>query len=50
MKIILTGALGFTENAIVKFYYINQISLWMDVKIFFQTIAVVIRKEGMYRK
>lgn len=31
-------------------YYVDQISLWMDVKIFFQTIAVVVRKEGMYRK
>ena len=28
-------------------YYVDNLSLWLDIKIFFKTIAVVLRREGI---
>lgn len=30
-------------------YYADNLSLWMDIKVFFKTISVVIKRENMYR-
>lgn len=29
-------------------YYIDNLSLWMDIKVFFKTITTVLKKEGVY--
>lgn len=29
-------------------YYIDNLSLWMDIKVFFKTIKTVLKKEGVY--
>lgn len=36
------------EKRLKDAWYANNVSLWLDVKIFFKTILTVIRKEGLY--
>ena len=36
----------YPERVKMELYYIDNMSLWMDIKIFFKTIIAVIKKEG----
>ena len=36
----------YEERVQMELYYVDHMSLWLDIKIFFKTIIAVIRKEG----
>lgn len=38
----------YEERIKMELYYVDNMSLWLDIKIFFKTFGVLIRKEGAY--
>ncbi|MFL2060980.1 sugar transferase [Marinilactibacillus psychrotolerans] len=38
------------EKRLKDAWYANNVSIWLDVKIFFKTIITVIKKDGLYTK
>jgi len=42
------NAIPWKERIQNDIYYINHISLWMDIKVFFKTIMVILRREAIY--
>ena len=36
----------YEERVAMELYYVDHCSIWLDIKIIFQTIGAVIRKEG----
>lgn len=41
------NAISFTKRLEYDIYYVDHLSFWLDVKIFFMTILKVIRREGI---
>ena len=42
------NSIGVREKRLYDAWYAHNVTLWMDIKIFFKTIAVVLKRENIY--